>query len=116
MRTVHHCAGGDVVGATLVFANDGERRDYFSEKKIELTRQYSRDTGNLNWNYREELIKLDIQRDNSFLESDGLLKVGIVAVSCSNCGWAGTVDDTLPDIDGEGSLGCPKCENIIVVK
>ncbi len=34
---------------------------------------------------------------------------------CQKCNWSGTVDDCIPDIDGEGSLGCPKCGSMVVV-
>lgn len=26
-----------------------------------------------------------------------------------DCGWTGTVGNCLPDIDGDGGLGCPRC-------
>ena len=32
-----------------------------------------------------------------------------VKVKCPACGWSGTVGDAEPDVDGDGSLGCPKC-------
>jgi hypothetical protein len=32
------------------------------------------------------------------------------------CGWRGTVGDAEPDVDGDGSLGCPECGAVIVVK
>jgi hypothetical protein len=31
------------------------------------------------------------------------------------CGWTGTVYDCEPDVDGDGSLGCPECEKVIEV-
>ena len=31
------------------------------------------------------------------------------------CGWSGTVGEMDPDVDGEGSLGCPECGVVIVV-
>lgn len=31
---------------------------------------------------------------------------------CS-CGWQGIVEDCIPDVDGNGRLGCPECEAII---
>lgn len=34
--------------------------------------------------------------------------------SCS-CGWQGTVDECIPDVDDQGNLGCPKCEKVITV-
>lgn len=30
-------------------------------------------------------------------------------VKCSLCDWHGTVAEAEPDIDGEGTLGCPDC-------
>jgi DNA-directed RNA polymerase subunit RPC12/RpoP len=35
---------------------------------------------------------------------------------CASCGWKGAVREMEPDVDGEGSLGCPRCGNIIIVK
>lgn len=29
------------------------------------------------------------------------------------CGWRGTVNECIPDIDGGGNLGCPECNRII---
>lgn len=38
------------------------------------------------------------------------------SIRCScPCGWYGTVGDCEPDIDGDGSLGCPECDAIITV-
>ena len=37
------------------------------------------------------------------------MKITEVQVRCSKCGWQGTVGNCEPDIDGDGSLGCPKC-------
>jgi len=37
-----------------------------------------------------------------------LPKIGEVRVWCS-CGWSGRVYDCEPDVDGDGSLGCPVC-------
>jgi len=31
------------------------------------------------------------------------------------CGWSGTVADCIGDVDGDGSLGCPRCESVITV-
>jgi hypothetical protein len=32
-------------------------------------------------------------------------------VECTEnaCGWEGTVDDCIPDVDESGELGCPLC-------
>lgn len=35
--------------------------------------------------------------------------IGDVKCRCIYCEWAGTVYDCEPDVDGDGSLGCPKC-------
>jgi len=32
-----------------------------------------------------------------------------VMMRCLKCGWIGAVLDCEPDVDGDGSLGCPKC-------
>lgn len=38
-----------------------------------------------------------------------------VSVQCGVCGWAGIVKECEPDVDGNGSLGCPRCRNIVQV-
>jgi hypothetical protein len=38
-----------------------------------------------------------------------------VPCRCMKCGWTGTVWACEPDIDREGSLGCPNCGYIISV-
>ena len=43
-----------------------------------------------------------------------LLKIGEVKTSCPICEWVGTVEECVPDVDGEGSLGCPKCEAVVI--
>lgn len=30
-----------------------------------------------------------------------------VKMKCPMCGWKGTIRDTIPDVDGDGSMGCP---------
>lgn len=43
--------------------------------------------------------------------------MSITKVSCTCvCGWQGTVYDCEPDIDGDGSLGCPECGKVINVQ
>lgn len=32
---------------------------------------------------------------------------------CQQCGWLGTVKDCEPDVDGDGSLGCPRCDSVV---
>lgn len=32
---------------------------------------------------------------------------------CDSCLWHGIVDDCIPDIDGDGNLGCPECGEIV---
>jgi hypothetical protein len=39
--------------------------------------------------------------------------IGDVKGSCSACGWWGTVDEAEPDVDGDGSLGCPQCSSVV---
>ena len=34
---------------------------------------------------------------------------------CKKCRWYGTVGQCEPDVDGDGSLGCPKCFEVIKV-
>ena len=36
-----------------------------------------------------------------------------VACVCPVCGWTGTVGECEPDVDGDGSLGCPKCNAVV---
>lgn len=36
-----------------------------------------------------------------------------VQMICPNCNWTGPVADCEPDVDGDGSLGCPECEGIV---
>ena len=35
---------------------------------------------------------------------------------CPECGWEGTVATATPDIDGDGSLGCPLCAVCVEVQ
>jgi uncharacterized C2H2 Zn-finger protein len=37
------------------------------------------------------------------------MKITEALMSCPKCGWTGKVIDCEPDVDGDGSLGCPKC-------
>jgi len=40
----------------------------------------------------------------------------ITSVSCKcHCGWRGCVGDCFPDVDEEGSLGCPMCLAVLTV-
>ena len=32
---------------------------------------------------------------------------------CLSCHWQGTVGDCEPDVDGDGSLGCPVCNHVV---
>ena len=45
-----------------------------------------------------------------------LPRIGDQIGTCEKCGWTGKVDDMEPDIDGDGSLGCPVCSTVIVVR
>ena len=42
-----------------------------------------------------------------------LPRIGDVRVACPACGWGGVVDECEPDVDGDGSLGCPKCGTVV---
>lgn len=44
-----------------------------------------------------------------------LQSIGSVACVCSKCNWQGCVYDCEPDVDNDGSLGCPECLTIIDV-
>jgi hypothetical protein len=46
--------------------------------------------------------------------SQRLTSIGDYPATCQ-CGWSGTVDECIPDVDGRGNLGCPKCEKVINV-
>jgi hypothetical protein len=37
------------------------------------------------------------------------MKITDVIMKCDNCGWIGKLLDAIPDIDRNGSLGCPIC-------
>ena len=32
---------------------------------------------------------------------------------CPACSWTGSVNECEPDVDGDGSLGCPRCNAIV---
>lgn len=36
-----------------------------------------------------------------------------VPMLCPNCGWQGAVSECEPDVDGDGSLGCPTCQAVV---
>ncbi len=42
-----------------------------------------------------------------------LLSIGSVPRRCSSCGWSGILAECTPDVDGEGSLGCPRCGRVV---
>ena len=44
------------------------------------------------------------------------MKIIDVKTKCSKCKWKGTVKDCEPDIDNDGSLGCPVCSSIITIE
>lgn len=52
-------------------------------------------------------------RTNDTSHLGSILDVIMIYVSC---GWEGIVWDCEPDVDGEGSLGCPKCLNVVKEK
>lgn len=33
-------------------------------------------------------------------------------MKCPKCSWTGTVHECEPDVDGDGSLGCPRCKTV----
>jgi len=44
-------------------------------------------------------------------------KITDVRVKCPACGWKGALETTAPDVDGDGSPGCPICFcNVIATK
>ena len=36
-----------------------------------------------------------------------------IACGCPRCDWVGCVGDCYPDIDDDGSLGCPHCLAVV---
>lgn len=48
-------------------------------------------------------------------DSKGLPTITSVPCKCPQCDWRGCVGDCEPDVDGDGSLGCPRCFTIISV-
>jgi len=38
-----------------------------------------------------------------------------VECTCRVCHWHGIVGNCIPDIDGDGNLGCPNCDAVITV-
>jgi hypothetical protein len=53
-------------------------------------------------------------QEPGFVEADvsQLPKIEDVQLKCERCGWDGTVGTAVPDVDGDGSLGCPKCGKV----
>ena len=39
------------------------------------------------------------------------MKITDVRMFCPVCQWQGQIINCEPDIDGDGSLGCPRCHN-----
>ena len=51
------------------------------------------------------------------MRNDKLGSILDAKVKCPVCGWNGTIGDAEPDVDGDGSPGCPKCLcNVIIVQ
>lgn len=44
---------------------------------------------------------------------DKLLSITEQLCRCLECDWNGTVWDCEPDVDGDGSLGCPECLAVV---
>lgn len=47
-----------------------------------------------------------------YLKDNILPSILDVACICS-CGWCGTIGECEPDVDGDGSLGCPECLEVL---
>ena len=41
-------------------------------------------------------------------------KISEVKCWCPACDWIGVVFDCEPDVDGDGSLGCPNCNKVVI--
>lgn len=37
-----------------------------------------------------------------------------VPFECLACGWKGPAVETEPDVDGDGRMGCPQCNTVVV--
>ena len=48
------------------------------------------------------------------MKNDKLESILDAAVKCPACDWNGTIRDAEPDVDGDGSPGCPKCLSILI--
>lgn len=44
-----------------------------------------------------------------------MISIGEAHCNCPHCIWSGSVSQCIPDIDGDGSLGCPVCKTVIIV-
>jgi hypothetical protein len=44
-----------------------------------------------------------------------LRRITEVPCECPACGWSGLTGNTEPDVDGDGSLGCPRCHTIVTI-
>ena len=44
------------------------------------------------------------------------MRITDVKCFCTQCDWTGTVGDCEPDVDGDGSLGCPVCLTVVRIE
>lgn len=51
----------------------------------------------------------DCAEKRTLASFDTLPRIADVKLKCPECGLITTVGQAEPDIDGEGSLGCPRC-------
>lgn len=42
-----------------------------------------------------------------------LPRIGDIRLTCVHCGWWGGLYEAIPDVDGDGSYGCPDCETVL---
>lgn len=61
------------------------------------------------------LLKFEFSQEIIPPQVPSLPSITAQPCSCPSCGWTGTVRDCEPDVDGDGSLGCPKCFTIVKV-
>jgi len=57
-------------------------------------------------------IALEVRGDLKGVIREALRGITTVPLRCK-CGWSGTVYDAVPDVDGDGSLGCPDCDRLL---
>lgn len=55
----------------------------------------------------------DTPRPETQEERMPLVSILSVPMQCPRCAWRGRVYDCEPDVDGDGSLGCQRCNAVM---